>query len=299
MKAKAILLFFVLMSLFVSCGREDKATSKQSTDREVHKQKPTRSTLKPKKEDITRNDCTHSAADNSHIVPIARAAGLFDRMLGTSNANADGEVTLDDLTGKQLQQLIDSFEVPWEADKLLWDQYVNSTDNNKLAVAEVVFRYMIKHYDDPRTQAYARDHLGRVLEKRGDLRNALQILESVELQPDGEDFWYVAAKEEAGDIAYRMLSNATDKREKRVLYDKSENNFNKALERIDDENIQATIYYKVGHLRLNHNYQTAYDSFKSAHHLYLKAKNVNGARMAMEDMKRTEDLVNMFGANDF
>lgn len=204
-------------------------------------------------------------------------------------------------TDQQTENFINLFENPWEADKVLWNDYMRTKDTNKLAIAENIFVYMIDKYKDTKVQSYARDHLGRVLLKKNELEKALEMFESVQIQPDGSDFWYTAAKEEAAEIAYKMLNKVQDNIKRKTLCKRAESNVNDVINVTKSSSVKADMYAMLGHIYINYNYKKSFDAFKTSYDILLKNGSENDPQASIVKLylNETREKLKQYGGEDF
>lgn len=265
-------------------------------------EKPASHNEKTSIEQVQINHPAEMAAFSTGYVDVAtmgEKSVAFQQSLEASLGIGNALLTASELTDEHIEAFIYSFEKPWDADRVLWNDYMRTRDTNKLVVAERIFRFLIDNYDDSKTQAYARDHLGRVLLRKGEYMNALDMFESVQIQPDGQDFWYSAAREEAGEVAYKMLGNVQYTAQRKTLYKRAEANLNAALEVNKCPAVQAELYELKGHVYMNYNYQKSFDAFKTAYDIFLAEGNDNNASFVRPFMDEALKKLDIFGPDDF
>ncbi|MCX7004186.1 MAG: hypothetical protein NTV22_13075 [bacterium] len=206
----------------------------------------------------------------------------FDESLTLANRLQQNTLSAEKLTDEQIAQIIALVRNPWELDSILWQKYITTCDSNNLAIAESIFRYIIAHYADSKSQAYARNHLGRVNYQKRDLQNALDMYISVERQPDGIDFWYVDAMDEAGSIAYKLMETYSDDAVFEHYYSVAVNSYDKALEACDVPSVKALLYFYRAHVLINKDTDDAGQSFKSAAVIYKQTGNTEMYNRCLE-----------------
>ncbi len=228
--------------------------------------------------------------ENSDAGKIEKASSKFNDALAMANKMEGETLDAETLTDEKIQSFIDTFPNPWDADTTLWSKYINTTDSNKLLVAQLIFEYMIDNYKDPKIQAYAHNHLGRVFFQREDYKKALEFYEAVELQPDGDDFWYVDSKDEAGWLSATLMDINTDKEKRDYYYDRAVDNYLSAISACKIDKVKATMHYLLGYTYINKDYAKSLETFKKSADLYEKAGSEKGHKQAEEAYKHYKKM---------
>jgi tetratricopeptide (TPR) repeat protein len=227
---------------------------------------------------IARATITNGVGGTTSTAPTSNDAHTMQASIELSELALDGGLT--NMDEAAIARFVGMFPEPAKMDAVLWDNYINSGNSNTYAVAEKIFRGVVDNYQDERSQAYARNHLGRVLYRQGRLEEALAMYESVQLQSSGQDFWYVDAKDEAGMIAYSLIGVGHGGYPAiKKGCEAAERNYIKAIEATDRENVKASMYFKLGHVYINTDPNKAQSAWRTAYHL---ARNSGKDSLAME-----------------
>jgi tetratricopeptide (TPR) repeat protein len=145
-----------------------------------------------------------------------------------------------------------------------------------------VCRGVVDNYQDERSQAYARNHLGRVLYRQGRLEEALAIYESVQLQSSGQDFWYVDARDEAAMTGCELMQKNGSEPHFSQYYDAAVRNHKAAIEGCDRDNVRATMYLCLANVYINKEVNKAMDSYRQAYQYALKSDKQETAVFAKQ-----------------
>jgi predicted negative regulator of RcsB-dependent stress response len=147
-------------------------------------------------------------------------------------------------------------------------------------VAEKIFRWVVDHCRDERSQAYARNHLGRVLYRQGRLEEALAMYESVQLQSSGQDFWYVDARDDAAMTACEIIQKNSAEPQYSQYYAAAVRNHKAAIAACGRDNVKAVMYLCLANVYINREVDKAMDSYRHAYQYGMKSGKTEEAMLA-------------------